>query len=60
MRTPANPFVLSGYHSPAYFCNRMEELAWLEEQFRNERNAVLYAYRRMGKSALFSAAVTDT
>lgn len=52
MRTPANPFILSGYHSPAYFCNRKEELAWLEDQYRNERNAVLYAFRRMGKTAL--------
>ncbi|WP_158858668.1 AAA family ATPase [Lunatibacter salilacus] len=52
MRAPSNPFILSGYHSPAYFCNRQMELAWLEEQFRNERNAVLYAYRRMGKTAL--------
>ena len=52
MRTPSNPFVLTGYHSPASFCNRQEELAWLDEQFRNERNAVLYAYRRMGKTAL--------
>lgn len=52
MRKPANPFVLSGYHSPAYFCNRKRELAWLEQQFSNERNAVIYAYRRMGKTAL--------
>lgn len=52
MRTPSNPFILGGYYSPAYFCNRTKELAWLEEQFRNERNAVLYAYRRMGKTAL--------
>jgi len=52
MRKPNNPFILSGYHSPDYFCNRKEELAWLDEQFRNERNAVIYAYRRMGKTAL--------
>lgn len=52
MRTPNNPFILSGYHSPAYFCNRQLEWDWLDEQFRNERNAVLYAHRRMGKTAL--------
>ncbi len=52
MRTPTNPFVLSGYHSPAYFCNRDKEWHWLKEQFQNERNTVLYAYRRMGKTAL--------
>ncbi|MEM6816841.1 MAG: ATP-binding protein [Bacteroidota bacterium] len=52
MRTPNNPFLLSGYHSPAYFCDREKELEWLLDQFRNERNAVVYAYRRIGKTAL--------
>jgi uncharacterized protein len=52
MRKPSNPFIVSGYHSPAYFCNRQDELAWLVEQFQNERNAVLYSWRRMGKTAL--------
>ena len=52
MRDPNNPFILSGYHSPAYFCNRDKELAWLLDQFQNERNAVIYAYRRIGKTLL--------
>lgn len=52
MREPANPFILSGYHSPKYFCNRDEELAWLMDQYGNERNAVLYSWRRMGKTVL--------
>ncbi|MEX1238219.1 MAG: ATP-binding protein [Cyclobacteriaceae bacterium] len=52
MRKPVNPFILSGYHSPEYFCDREEDLAWLMEQFENERNAVLYSWRRMGKTAL--------
>jgi uncharacterized protein len=52
MRKPNNPFVVSGYHSPPYFCDREVELAWLTEQFKNERNAVLYSWRRMGKTAL--------
>ena len=52
MRKPANPFILTGYHSPAYFCDREEELTWLREQFGNERNSVLYSWRRMGKTAL--------
>lgn len=42
MRKPANPFIVSGYHSPAYFCDREEDLAWLLEQFEYGRNAVLY------------------
>ena len=52
MRKPANPFIISGYHSPEYFCNRQEELQWLLEQLENERNVVLYSWRRIGKTAL--------
>lgn len=52
MRKPANPFIVSGYHSPGYFCNREEEVAWLREQITNERNCVLYSWRRIGKTAL--------
>ena len=52
MRKPSNPFIVSGYHSPAYFCNRKEELSWLREEFTNERNTVIYSWRRMGKTAL--------
>lgn len=44
--------MLTGYHSPAYFCNREKELNWLIDQFQNERNAVIYAYRRIGKTLL--------
>lgn len=54
MRKPANPFVLSGYHSPGYFCDREEELKWLFDQFDNERNSVIYSRRRMGKTALIN------
>ena len=28
-RRPNNPFLISGYHSPAYFCNREKELDWM-------------------------------
>ncbi len=52
MRRPVNPFIVSGYHNPAYFCNREKEIEWLREQFANERNAVLYSWRRLGKTAL--------
>jgi len=52
MRKPTNPFILSGYHSPAYFCDRENEFSWLLEQFQNERNVVLHSWRRTGKSAL--------
>ncbi|MEQ9300467.1 MAG: ATP-binding protein [Cyclobacteriaceae bacterium] len=52
LRTPNNPFLLTGYHSPPYFCNREEELLWLKNGIQNERNMVLHAERRIGKSAL--------
>ena len=52
MRKPSNPFIVTGYISPSYFCDREEELEWLNDQFINERNTVLYSLRRMGKTAL--------
>ncbi|MEP4095155.1 ATP-binding protein [Reichenbachiella sp.] len=52
MRKPSNPFLVSGYHSPVYFCDRKQELDWLMDQFSNERNAVITAWRRLGKTAL--------
>ena len=54
LRTPSNPFLISGYHSPGYFCDREKELAWLLEQISQERNTVLYADRRIGKTALLN------
>lgn len=47
-----NPFLLTGYYGKRYFCDREEELETLRQHFQNERNVVLYAWRRMGKSAL--------
>jgi len=52
MKTPKNAFLLHGYHSAAYFCDREEELNQLKEHVENERNVVLYSWRRLGKSAL--------
>lgn len=52
MRKPSNPFIVAGYHSPTYFCDREEGLEWLWEQFTNERNSVLYSWKRIGKTAL--------
>lgn len=52
MRSPNNPFIITGYHSPAYFCDRGKDLKWLKDQVKNERNVVLYSWRRMGKTAL--------
>jgi uncharacterized protein len=47
-----NPFVLSGYFGEAYFCDRKEELAILQENFTQGRNTVLYSWRRLGKTSL--------
>ncbi|MEX0967134.1 MAG: ATP-binding protein [Bacteroidia bacterium] len=52
MKTPINPFVISGYAGATYFCNRQEELAWIQDQVLNGRNMVLHSWRRMGKTAL--------
>ena len=53
-RKPNNPFLISGYHSPAYFCDREKELDWLITQVQQERNTVLHADRRIGKTALLN------
>lgn len=52
MKTPQNPFILSGYAGKEWFCNREKELAGLLGHIENERNVVLYAWRRLGKTAL--------
>lgn len=52
MKAPKNPFVLAGYYGKAYFCNRNKELDQLQEHIHNERNVVLYSWRRTGKTAL--------
>lgn len=51
-REPSNPFLLTGYHSPRYFCDRGEEHKKLTDALKNERNITLFSLRRMGKTAL--------
>ena len=45
---PYNPFLLSGYVSPEYFCDRVEETQKLISALRNGRNVTLISPRRMG------------
>lgn len=52
MKKPDNPFVLNTYHGKAYFCDREKDLSLLQDHINNGRNVVLYAWRRLGKSAL--------
>ncbi len=49
---PNNPFLISGYHSPDYFCDRERETAVILEALHNGRNLTLIAPRRMGKTGL--------
>lgn len=47
-----NPFIIEGYLSPEYFCDRVEETALLTRHFTNRCNVALIAPRRLGKSGL--------
>ena len=49
---PNNPFLLSGYISPEFFCDRDEETKKISEALYNGRNIMLIAPRRMGKTGL--------
>ena len=49
---PHNPFLIEGYHSPAYFCDREAETTTILEALHNERNMTLIAPRRIGKTGL--------
>lgn len=47
-----NPFLLTGYVAPEYFCDRKEETRNLISALYNGRNITLMAPRRMGKTGL--------
>lgn len=49
---PNNPFLITGYHSPEYFCNRTQETEIMINALHNGRNITLIAPRRMGKTGL--------
>ncbi|MBR5170403.1 MAG: ATP-binding protein [Muribaculaceae bacterium] len=52
----ANPFVIQGYVSPEYFCDRKEETEMICNHFKNGRNITLVAPRRIGKTGLIKNA----
>lgn len=52
MSTLHNPFVLFGYDSPEYFCDRENESRELISTLRNGRNVTLRSPRRIGKTGL--------
>jgi hypothetical protein len=47
-----NPFPLTAYHGPAYFCNRGAEARRLAENALNGVHTTLISIRRMGKTGL--------
>lgn len=49
---PNNPFLIAGYHSPEYFCDRDSETSKIMDALYNGRNMTLIAPRRMGKTGL--------
>lgn len=47
-----NPFLIYGYHSPEYFCNREIESKTIIDALKNSRDLTLISPRRMGKTGL--------
>ena len=52
MKHRINPFVISGYVSAEYFCDRKAETAQLIREVSNGNNVALISTRRMGKTGL--------
>lgn len=48
----SNPFLISGYLSPDYFCDREKETGMIIEAVTNRRHLTLFSPRRFGKTAL--------
>jgi len=47
-----NPFLIAGYHSPEYFCDREKETEKIISALENDRNISLISPRRFGKTGL--------
>lgn len=52
----SNPFLVYGYESPEYFCDRERETSQLIDNLRNGWNVTLISPRRMGKTGLIKNA----
>jgi uncharacterized protein len=48
----SNPFLISGYISPDYFCDREDETEMVIEAIRNGRHLTIFSPRRLGKTGL--------
>jgi len=53
---PRNPFLVTGYAGPEFFCDRESETGKLLNAIRNERNITITSIRRMGKTDLIKHA----
>lgn len=51
-----NPFLITGYDSPKYFCDRKVETEDILDTLRNGRNITLTSPRRLGKTGLIKHA----
>ena len=49
---PYNPFLIVGYHSPEFFCEREIETTTILDVLHNGRNVTFIDPRRMGKIGL--------
>ncbi|MBI5325236.1 MAG: ATP-binding protein [Ignavibacteriae bacterium] len=47
-----NPFLITGYVSPEYFCDREEEIKLLTSRIADSTHTALFSPRRLGKTAL--------
>ncbi|MDR2840028.1 MAG: ATP-binding protein, partial [Paludibacter sp.] len=47
---PNNPFLVAGYHSPNYFCDRELETDKIISALENDRNISLISPLRFGKT----------
>jgi len=47
-----NPFIITGYQSPQYFCDRTKETKKIVSAIENQRNLTLFSLRRLGKTSL--------
>ncbi len=56
----SNPFLLRGYISPDYFCDREDETTKLIELLRAGNNITLISTRRMGKTGLITHCFNNT
>lgn len=52
MKNMENPFIITGYIKPEYFCDRKQEAKRIITKITNGENIVIMAARRVGKSKL--------